>query len=213
MVKKSSSQPVESSEGPRLQLLEAAKKLFAKHGFDGTTVRALADEAGVNFALVNYYFESKDGLYRAVIKEFGLEKLAVAQRLLQSPNTLEEFRVRLRMFVEEMMVSHIEEPDLTKVVHQECESGAPRTPEIFKQTFMKVFETLVNFIQDSQKNGLIRDDLDSHLLTKIFFSGLMHSLRSDAVSKKYFNCSIEDPEYRQKLGDGLLEVFIQGAIK
>jgi hypothetical protein len=117
------------------------------------------------------------------------------------------------MFVEELMISHIQEPDLTKVVHRECEMAAPITPDIFRQTFMKVFETLIGFIQASQNNGLLRKDMDALMMTKIFFSGLMHNLRTDEVSKKYFNCSIQDPAFRQKLGDGLLELFIKGCQK
>lgn len=46
----------------RERLLEAAVKLFGRDGFDGTSVRAVADEAGVSWGLVRFYFQSKDGL-------------------------------------------------------------------------------------------------------------------------------------------------------
>lgn len=50
----------------RERLLEAAVKLFGRDGFDGTSVRAVADEAGVSWGLVRFYFGSKDGLRDAV---------------------------------------------------------------------------------------------------------------------------------------------------
>jgi AcrR family transcriptional regulator len=50
-------------------LLAAAKRGFARHGFRGASVRAIAAAAGVNPALVRYHFGSKAGLYARVIDE------------------------------------------------------------------------------------------------------------------------------------------------
>lgn len=51
----------------RSQLLEAAIRLFALHGFDGVTTRQLAAEAGANVAAIAYHFGGKRELYRAVL--------------------------------------------------------------------------------------------------------------------------------------------------
>src|SRR5690606_26393251 len=83
-------------------LLQAAKRLFAAKGFDGTTVKEISDEAGVNVSLVSYYFDSKEGLYRACLCEFGHSRLEAAQRMLLPANSLEECRIRLQMFIDEM---------------------------------------------------------------------------------------------------------------
>jgi AcrR family transcriptional regulator len=47
-------------------ILDAAEKLFSVHGFHGVTMRAVADECGVNSALVHYYFGTKQELFEAV---------------------------------------------------------------------------------------------------------------------------------------------------
>ena len=59
---------IHSSAHARQRLLEAAGELFAKHGFRGTTVRAICKRAGTNIATVNYYFGSKEKLYLAVLQ-------------------------------------------------------------------------------------------------------------------------------------------------
>ncbi|WP_040765864.1 TetR family transcriptional regulator [Tsukamurella sp. 1534] len=51
----------------KTDILEAARELFAEVGFDKATVRAIATRAGVDVALVSYYFENKKGLFRAVM--------------------------------------------------------------------------------------------------------------------------------------------------
>lgn len=47
-------------------ILDAAEELFSKHGFHGVTLREVAREAGVDTALVLYYFDTKRGLFDAV---------------------------------------------------------------------------------------------------------------------------------------------------
>jgi AcrR family transcriptional regulator len=51
----------------RENILDVAERQFAENGVAGTTVRAITAEAGVNVAAVNYYFRSKDDLYREVV--------------------------------------------------------------------------------------------------------------------------------------------------
>ncbi|WP_460625994.1 TetR/AcrR family transcriptional regulator [Intrasporangium mesophilum] len=52
----------------RGDILAAARTLFAARGFRGTTMRAVADAAGVDVALVPYYFGNKDGLFAATLE-------------------------------------------------------------------------------------------------------------------------------------------------
>jgi AcrR family transcriptional regulator len=52
----------------RGQILDAARKSFASKGFGGTTIRAVAGDAGVDPALVHHYFGSKDDLFLAALE-------------------------------------------------------------------------------------------------------------------------------------------------
>ena len=52
----------------RQALLDAARGRFAKQGYAHTTVREIAEDAGVNVALINRYFESKEGLFAACLR-------------------------------------------------------------------------------------------------------------------------------------------------
>jgi AcrR family transcriptional regulator len=49
----------------RLRIIEAAIELFGEQGFDGASTREIAARAGVNAPALQYYFESKEGVYRA----------------------------------------------------------------------------------------------------------------------------------------------------
>ncbi|MFF0215513.1 TetR/AcrR family transcriptional regulator [Streptomyces vinaceus] len=71
-------QPAErprNAAATRSRLLEAAAELFAERGYERTTVRAIAERAGANQALLFRYFGSKHGLLTAVVAQGGLEQL------------------------------------------------------------------------------------------------------------------------------------------
>ncbi len=59
-------QPDDSTEQ---KIKNAAQKVFIQKGYSGTSTRDIADEAGINNALVNYYFRSKEKLFDIVMKE------------------------------------------------------------------------------------------------------------------------------------------------
>ena len=48
-------------------LIEVAERLFAEHGFEGTSVRLLASEANMNIAMISYYFGSKEKMMEAIL--------------------------------------------------------------------------------------------------------------------------------------------------
>jgi AcrR family transcriptional regulator len=50
------------------RILDAAERLFAAHGFAGTSLRAVTKEAGVNLAAIHYHFGTKEDLLRAVLR-------------------------------------------------------------------------------------------------------------------------------------------------
>jgi len=51
------------------KIIRAADKLFTQKGYAATKTREIAEEAGTNLALLNYYFGSKENLYKKVVKE------------------------------------------------------------------------------------------------------------------------------------------------
>src|SRR3954464_9723438 len=61
-------------------ILDVAERVFSEKGFDGASTRMISGEAGVNMAMLNYYFGSKEGLFLAVFER----KISSFQELLQN---------------------------------------------------------------------------------------------------------------------------------
>ena len=86
----------------RERILDAAERLFMAHGYDGTSMRQITGEAGVNLAAVNYHFGSKENLVNEVFRrrmdDMSRERLAALQLAVEAhPGELEPI---LAAFVE-----------------------------------------------------------------------------------------------------------------
>jgi AcrR family transcriptional regulator len=69
----------------KARILEAAFRRLAKEGYAALSMREIAKEAGVNHALINYHFRSKDDLVIAVLDEANRRLLERQKRMYQSP--------------------------------------------------------------------------------------------------------------------------------
>jgi AcrR family transcriptional regulator len=56
------------------KILEAARRVFQRSGYSGARMQEIADEAGINKAMLHYYYRSKDNLFESVFSE-SLQKL------------------------------------------------------------------------------------------------------------------------------------------
>jgi len=71
----------------------AARKVFLRKGFSATRTRDIAEEAGINLALLNYYFRSKQKLFEEVMKEKIQTLLQTIIPVLNNPSTSLEKKI------------------------------------------------------------------------------------------------------------------------
>jgi AcrR family transcriptional regulator len=117
----------------RAKILEAAGRLFAEKGFAHTTNRAVCQEAGVDLAAINYHFESRDGLYRAVLLEghARLVSLETLQDIQARPISAQaKLEAILDIFVE---VSLAERLWPVRVLARELLSPTPFLRDLFNE--------------------------------------------------------------------------------
>lgn len=106
------------------KILDAARRLFLQKGYAKTTTRDIAAEAGINLALLNYYFRSKEKLFQIIMEEKVFRFLGHIKQVLQSELTLED---KVRTFVSNYIDLLNAEPDLPLFILSELRSH----PEAF----------------------------------------------------------------------------------
>ncbi|MBP1673808.1 MAG: transcriptional regulator, TetR family [Bacteroidetes bacterium] len=92
------------------KIKEAARKVFQKKGYAGTRTRDIADEAGVNLALLNYYFRSKEKLFDLIMGETMLLFFQSLKALINNENT--SLQEKMQDFTNQYIDLLISQPQL-----------------------------------------------------------------------------------------------------
>jgi len=111
------------------KIKEAARKVFTRKGYAATRTRDIADEAGINLALLNYYFRSKQKLFEQIMLEKVQQLFGLIAPVLNDPTTSLESKVEVFVALYIDMIS--EHPDLPLFVLSEIRNH----PDHFTETF------------------------------------------------------------------------------
>jgi AcrR family transcriptional regulator len=82
----------------REKIKEAAGKVFLRKGFSATRTRDIAEESGINLALLNYYFHSKQKLFDEIMQEKIQKLLQTILPVFRDPATSLEEKIKLLAF-------------------------------------------------------------------------------------------------------------------
>jgi AcrR family transcriptional regulator len=136
------------------RILSAAKKVFIHKGMAGARMQDIADEAGINKALVHYYFRNKEKLFDVIFTEAALKLFPRINIIFESDSNLFE---KIRRFVEEYITVMSENPYLPMFVLNEIN----KDPETFLNHMKQKFgfprpEKFLQQIEKEIKKGTIK---------------------------------------------------------
>lgn len=134
-------------------ILEAARKVFLENGFDGATMQKIADEAGINKALLHYYFRSKDRLFEAVFFEAFSR---MVPNLLKIFTSEVDFLEKIRGLVNTYISTLQNYPQIPQFILHELHRNPGRIIELMKATGIDP-DLVLNIIRQESKKGTIID--------------------------------------------------------
>lgn len=143
------------------KIKEAARKLFTQQGFAATKTRDIAREAGINLALLNYYFRSKEKLFQIVMLE-NLGHFFQGIAIIVNDETT-DFYKKIEMLVEFYVTRLINNPDVPLFVLNEARNN----PENLILQFNLMNSYFVKQYNDEVKKGKVKKINPSHLMFNI----------------------------------------------
>lgn len=202
-----------SSAQTKEQLMTAALHLFSLSGYAGTSVKEIADNAGVNISLVSYHFGGKEGLYKACLESFVAEKINFLETRILKPTSKEDFKLRLRIFLEHIVATEMKNPEAGCIIRRDIETGDPMLLDIFSNTILKVFDRLIEFMKSGQDAGYIRNDITAYNITSIFMGSIHNYIHTNPIREKFYGVSLKNPESQESFINAQLEMFFKGVEK
>jgi AcrR family transcriptional regulator len=176
-------------ERTRRLILDAATAEFAAHGFAGARIAAIAARAGVNQQLISYYFDGKEGLYRALSEQWAHRQ----EELAPAGTPLAE---QVRRFSREVLA----DPDGVRLMAWGGleYTGPASDPDTGRADRMRGF---VDDIRAQQAAGRVPAELDPGCLTVALMAAAMASTSLPHVVAAVCQVDPRSPEFVQHYAD------------
>jgi AcrR family transcriptional regulator len=183
----------------RERILRAAAHLYALHGFQGASVREIAEAAGVTKPLVLYHFESKEKLFATLLREAVGGCICEAEQIAARPESAAE---RLRELVRFQAAQARLAPEVMVFAYEVLAMpGLPPLGYDYRAQGRRLFQVFVGLIEEGQRRGEFRP-IDAAVIAAIPISAI--GLYAAAV----LSGDVEGVPH--DLGDSLCEVLMQG---
>jgi TetR/AcrR family transcriptional regulator len=182
---------VRDAERTKRKLLDAALSEFAANGYDGARVGGIAARAGVNKQLISYYFGGKEGLYRAMQREW-LED----ERDQAGPDVPAEDVMRWYLH------DNLEDPRIGRLAM--WQALADDLPEEESQ---EDADRELGQMRERQARGEIDPELDPAAVQIAMMGMTFAPVLFRRTAKRLFGIDIDDPEFETRYGDTLSRIL------
>lgn len=156
---------IDNENQTEILILNAAKKVFINKGLEGARIQEIADEAGINKALVHYYFRSKEKLFDAIFQEAFQKFLPRIKETMSNDYPLIK---KIEIFIDHYLDLLIENPHLPAfILHEINRDPNFKLVEILKSNGGIPLEPFFAQVQNEVDSGNIVPISPSHLIVNI----------------------------------------------
>lgn len=190
------------------QIIQAARKVFLVKGFEGARMQEIADEAGINKALLHYYFRSKEKLFQSIFQEAFQRFIPSLYDVMLSERTLPE---KLDLIIDRYQELLFENPYLPQFILQEVN----RNPECLKTMFQKFGvqpSTFISFLEKEMTKEGITHITPQHLLVNILSLNIFPFAAKPILSIILFNNNKDEYLEFMKERKEYIKLFIHNAL-
>jgi TetR/AcrR family transcriptional regulator len=189
-------------------ILTAGVRLFSEQGFDGVSMRGVAEAAGVSKANIYHHFNSKEALYLAILQSSAAETAELVENLADGAGSFDE---RLKVFSKAYQ-HHLFDRRLTsRLLLRETLSGdEQKSKKIADQVAGNVFRRMISILRAGQEAGVLRDELDPTLCAFLLFGGNVFFFQAQNILKHF-----PEAEFAREAGcfsDGMVDLLLNGML-
>jgi AcrR family transcriptional regulator len=193
----------------QIQILLIAETLFAENGFEGTSIRTIAKEAGINVAMVSYYFGSKEKLLEALIVYRTSDlKIQMENLSVEDLDPIEKIDKLIELYINRIRCNK----GIYRILHFEFSSEEKEDKlKVLNEVRDKNLKSLEAIIHEGQQKGIFRKDIIIPLISPTIMGTFFHFSMNKAYFKKLL--LLETDEQFENYIQTKLKTHIQQTIK
>jgi AcrR family transcriptional regulator len=196
------------------RILEAALREFAGHGFSGARMEAIARAAGINKAMLFYYFSSKENLYRTVLFGVFSEIFSEIARIVSKPLTPAELLEKFPEIYIRFIARH---PDLVRImvfdlIHNPANVTAAMS-EIVHERMALEKHPLLDWIPEWHRQGLTSEADPLHFMMNIVALSIFSFVGKPMVEAVSGIRVEDDEDFLRKRVASVVNVLRRGMLK
>jgi len=181
------------------QIIDAAIRVFARHGYYNSRVSDIAKEAGMASGTIYLYFKTKDDILVTLFREKMAQwVVAVGMAIADAPDAAAKIRrlvaLHLRMLEDD--------PDLAEVVQVELRQGHKFFRGASAHEITAYFALIETVLEQGIAAGLIRPDVPVKVATKMLFGAVDQVATSWVLGKRQYRLS--------DTADAVADIFLKG---
>ncbi len=164
----------------QLAIINTAERLFSVTGFEGTSVRDIAAEAGINVAMISYYFGSKEKLMEAVFEQ-KTNKIRLKVENLMQDSALSHLE-KVYVLIDDYVEKFFSQQEFHKIMMREQLSEKnTHVTDLIHELKKRNHESIKALIQDGQKKGAFKKNIDL-----VFMMATLTGIASQIVTTQRF---------------------------
>jgi len=189
----------------REKILDAAEELFAERGYHGVSIREIVALAGVDLALVHYYFGPKDALFREVIERRGAghaaDHMAALEKLRAESDGPPGVAALIRAFCEPMFEKMSRGPQWRNYMHLLAHRALARQSEVFLAPYEKTFEPMTRAFIAAFREALPGSD-EKNLFHAVYFmhGAIVYALAETGAIERLSDGKMDSSDFDTLLG-------------
>jgi AcrR family transcriptional regulator len=181
----------ETPASTKARILSAAEQVFAERGFDGSSTREIATQAGVNISSLHYHWASKETLYLAVFRDV-FERLV--EHLQGAITTLLEHETDRNVVVDKVMSSLIDffdgHPTVPRLLVRRIVDADAEGTGVEREVLVPAWDVFASWLARLDA-GL--SDREARLFMLSMFSVLVMYLLDSPVYRSVLGASVHEP--------------------
>ena len=196
---RSARKPKGEGHSRRAEILAAAEAIFVDHGYEGATIRKIADEVGLSSTALYMHFPDKGAILHEICREAFETLIAGNRRILAEPGSPE---TRLRRMLDAYVDFGFANPNAYRLIYLtrpiEARDGAETAAQQLGAELFRSFQAVVDEVGAS---GVLR--AEPRVSAQVFWAGV-HGIVSLMITKPYFPWADQDALTRA-MTDALFE--------